>query len=236
MIKAAVFDNNVENRNSLKQTIIKYTAQRNIDIDVFWFFEDFGAEKIKKYAPSFNIAFISTDVDDKYRISRTIYEINEDCRIVYYSVFETDLEPMLRVRTRAFHLSSRGETVLMQILDDIINEIKTSRNIFYYETRREILVIPYSNILYFQSDLKYIIIHTKNNNSERIYTKLSSIEPLLNNRFLRIHKSYILNSTYVSRIDKSSKTVILKNGEALPVSDANYKAVTNYFSERDKEI
>ncbi|MBR1763039.1 MAG: LytTR family transcriptional regulator [Eubacterium sp.] len=235
MIKAAVFDNNIANRNSLKQIIIKYTAQRNINIDVFWFFDDFGEEKIKEYAPSFNIAFISTEADDKYRISRTIYEINEDCRIVYYSSSATDLEPMLSVRTRAFHLSARGETALIRILDDIINELKISRNNFYYETRREIFVIPYSNILYFQSDLKYINIHIKNKETERIYTKLSLIESSLNTCFLRIHKSYILNSKYVSRIDKSNKTVILKNGEVLPISDVNYKAVINYFAERERE-
>lgn len=235
MIQTAVFDNNVENRSSLKRTIVKYTTQRNIDFDVFWFYEDFRTEKIKKFASFLNIAFISTELDEEYQISRAIYETNEDCRIVYYSSKAIDLEPMLSVRTRAFHLSARGETALIQILDEIIYELKKNKNNFYYETRREIFVIPHRSILYFQSDLKYVIIHLKNKNPERIYTKLSDIERSLDNNFLRIHKSFILNTDYVSRIDKSNKTIHLKNGEELPISDVHYKAVIAYFSERDRE-
>lgn len=233
MIQAAVFDNSIENRSILKQTIIRYTVNRNIDFDVLWFFEDFSTEKIKKFTSMLNIALISADLDTECQISRAVYESNEDCRIIYYSSSVKDLEPMLCVRTRGFHLTGKGEAALTQIFDDIIEELKDSTNNFYYSSRREIFVIPMRSIIYFQSDLKYVIINIKGKNPERIYSKLTDIEPLLNSSFLRIHKSYIVNINYVSKVDKSNKTIILKNGETLPISDINYKTVINYFSERE---
>lgn len=235
MIRIAVYDNSVENRKNLKQAIIKYTAQRNFDLDVYWFYDDISERKIKEYAPTINIAFISADLDLDENISQIIYKCNEDCRIIYYSAEKTDLEPMLKVRTRGFYITNSGESVIMQFLDEVTEELKQSDRHFYYETRRNITLYSFNSIFYFQSDKKYVVLHLKNCDNERVYSKLSDIETRLNSDFLRIHKSYILNSHYISRIDKSNKTVILKNGEVLPISDVNYKAVINYFSERDGE-
>lgn len=235
MIRIAVFDNKETNREAIKQIIAKYTAQQNIDFDVLWFFEDINKDKIEKYISSVNISLISLDLEHNGDISQIVYDNNEDCRILYYSSFVRDLEPLLCVRPRGFHLMSRGEAAFVESLDDIVTEVRKSKNNFYHETRKDIFVIPLKSIIYFQSDLKYVIIKIKNKESERIYSKLSAIEPYLNKNFLRIHKSYILNTDFVDQIDKSNKTIILNNGEILPISDVNYKTVINYFLEREKE-
>ena len=234
MIRIAIIETNPANREKLRNFFLEYTIQKDVDLDVLWFVEDITVQKVQRCATGANIAIISSASDPKRDFAKAIYQINEDCRILYYSESEMDLEPLLCVRPRGFHLLQNGKSIFTQKLEEIMEELSASKRLFYYETRKSTLLIPLSRIVYFQSDLKYVIIHGADNKTEKIYAKLADVEPGLPDTFLRVHKSYILNSTYVLKMDKSMKTIVLKNGEELPVSDAHYKKVTEYFYQRSK--
>lgn len=47
------------------------------------------------------------------------------------------------------------------------------------------------------------------------------IESSLSSTFLRTHKSYIVNKTYIEKIDKTNRLAVLINGEDLPISILN---------------
>ena len=64
---------------------------------------------------------------------------------------------------------------------------------------------------------------------KQILAKLSEMEPLAGDAFVRIHKSYIVNSYYVDCVRKKNHTVELLNGEILPISTANYEATLKKF-------
>ena len=232
MIKLAVFDCNRSNREELKEIIVKYTVKSSTEFDVLWFFENITADKITKYSPSFQIALISLDMKESQKIGELIYHSNEDCRIVFYSAAPKELEPLLRVRPRGYYNKNENENCLFLKIDDIVTEIKHSNKLFCYENRTRIIIIPYRNILYFQSDLKYVNIFLNDGKQDRVYSKLSEIEPKLSSDFLRIHKSYLVNKKYICSINKSDKLIILTNGLSLPVSEAYYKTAISGISER----
>lgn len=236
MLRIAVFDTDPSGRETIKQNILKYTVKCSTDIDVYWFFDRIEKEKIIKYIPLVHIAFISCDIKLNNEIGRLIYRVNEDCRIVYYThEMRENIADLLCVRPRGFFNTFKNEEAIFECVDGIIEELKNSSNYFYYENRREVILVPMRGVLYFQSNLKYVIIHLKNSSTKKIYTKLSEIEPSLDSDFLRIHKSYIVNAKKIRSVDKSNKIVTLANGETLPISDANYKSVVEYFSERKKD-
>lgn len=81
------------------------------------------------------------------------------------------------------------------------------------------------NILYFQSDLRYVNICLVHGENPRILAKLSAIEELAGELFVRIHKSYLVNAKHVLWMDKKNHLVLLTNGEQLPISDAQYEKV-----------
>jgi two-component system LytT family response regulator len=90
----------------------------------------------------------------------------------------------------------------------------------------QIRIIPITEVLFLEADDDYIKIHTK----DRSYLKkatLSSYEKRLpNDRFLRVHRSYIANVSEITRIDpyeKTSHIAILKSGDKLPVSKSGYQ-------------
>lgn len=85
----------------------------------------------------------------------------------------------------------------------------------------EIYVIPIHEILFIEALDDYVKIHTK----DRSYLKLGSLryfeEGLSKQQFVRIHRSYMVNVTAISKIENYSKDsyqIILTNGISLKIS------------------
>lgn len=87
-------------------------------------------------------------------------------------------------------------------------------------------MIPYNEILYFQSASPKIIVYTLNGTKE-FYSKLSDIEKQLPEYFVRIHKSYIVNTHFVRKYCYNS--VSLSDKLSLPISRSCKKQARDYL-------
>lgn len=225
MIYTAVFDDVDNNYDMIKELFIRYSLQENVDIDTLRFYGDITDDKIQRYAPGIPFALISLNLENAKEIGKSVYNSNTGCRILYYGDKNGELEPLLCSRPIAYHTLKNGNDMLFEKIKQIIHEISNAEDTFRFETKRLTYFSPYKDILYFQSDLKYVNICKVNKTTEMIYAKLSEIEEKLGHIFIRIHKSYIVNRSYIDGIDKKSHTMIMKNGVELPISDAQYKKV-----------
>jgi DNA-binding LytR/AlgR family response regulator len=70
-------------------------------------------------------------------------------------------------------------------------------------------IIRHQDILYIQSDSSYCHIHRINDKIVTVTKTLKEIENLLPNSFLRIHRSYIINTAYAEIINTTLKTITL---------------------------
>lgn len=103
--------------------------------------------------------------------------------------------------------------------------LKDSHTFTYYR-RPEYVSTPLTNILYFASEARRIhLVSTDFRNS--FYSKLDDVELLLQHKschFVRIHKSYLVNTKYIA--DFTKKSLFLKNGEILKISSySRYKDI-----------
>jgi two-component system LytT family response regulator len=96
----------------------------------------------------------------------------------------------------------------------------------------EVFIIPVEEITHIQAEDDYVRIFT----SEKSYLKqerMNSLEQTLDPQsFCRIHRSYILNIHYLSKIEphsKDSKVAILKNKTSLPISRSGYDQLMKLF-------
>lgn len=227
----AFFDSDGNSINTIRDRLVKYTVVNNTELDVLWF-EDISADKAVKYFSSIGIAFISLDCEELSQIGFEISKTNPDCYICYYKSDDCSLLPLLRSRPYDFFLSGLDEEGFVERLGFIINEYKKSKNVFCHETKRGLWCYPIRDILYLQSDMKYVNIVTSDGKTESVYAKLSEIEQELyeqGNRecFVRVHKSYIVNAVHVRETDKAKHIVRLYSGDELPISDACYKEAIN---------
>ncbi len=87
--------------------------------------------------------------------------------------------------------------------------------------------IPFREICYLDSQGHQLTVHTTQD-SILCYERLEELKEHLPNQFFQCHKSYMVNMDVIRRIDKNR--IILKTGEAIPISKAKYAETrTAYF-------
>jgi DNA-binding LytR/AlgR family response regulator len=97
---------------------------------------------------------------------------------------------------------------------------------FRYKIGKSVYHIPYSNIIYFQSQNRKIKMETITE-SIYFYGKIEDIAPdATNHHFLSLNRSELVNLNCISEYHYCS--IILTNGEELEVSRANRKHLREY--------
>lgn len=92
----------------------------------------------------------------------------------------------------------------------------------------KITVIPISEIIYLQSDGDYVMIHSTQGKFLKEQTMKSFETSLPSNKFVRVHRSNIVNIDFILQIElyeKQNQILILKNGAKVRISLNGYKAL-----------
>ncbi len=105
------------------------------------------------------------------------------------------------------------------------NSLPSQQNRVVVKENGKIRIIPTSSIQYLESADDYVKIHT----AEGVFLKNKTMgffeEVLAPQNFIRVHRSYIINTSLITRIEpyeKESHLVILSMGVRLPVSKTGY--------------
>ncbi|RYY31664.1 MAG: response regulator [Sphingobacteriaceae bacterium] len=111
-----------------------------------------------------------------------------------------------------------------KLLDEVSQSAAQHERIVV-KTGTKVKIIPVRDVLYLQADDDYVSIIT----AEGSYLKnktMSFFEQMLDSsQFVRVHRSYILSVSEITRIDpfeKDSHLAILKSGAKIPVSKTGY--------------
>lgn len=110
--------------------------------------------------------------------------------------------------------------------------LQKSRNqSFFIRTKTRIIRIPYTNINFFESVQRQVILHgTEEGNNFAFLAKLDDVDSKLpKNIFCRCHKSLIINLNNVKALDKSMKQFVLNNGQEVDISKAHYRDVIEIY-------
>lgn len=232
MIRIAVYDEDKSSIRQLDSVFEFYAVNRNTEYDVSWFIGAEGLKRIEKYASNLHIAFVSVNSKENREFCKRLCASNQNCRICYYDTaktFHTDISnPLWFLDENGFEQSEKK--IAADKIDRLLNGFRHFGNLLIFDTRQLLYIIPVEEIIYFQSDLKYVNIVCQNGGTISIYKKLDEIESSLSSTFLRTHKSYIVNKTYIEKIDKTNRLAILINGEDLPISNSQYSKVLEDLS------
>lgn len=124
-----------------------------------------------------------------------------------------------------FELRKKAETP-----DSVQTSLPTDSNHIYVKSDYKIVQIELDKILYIEGLKDYIKIYTEDN--PRPILSLTSMktmeEKLPSNRFIRVHRSYIVQKQKIKIIDKGR---IVFDKEYIPVSDSYKQELQNYVNE-----
>lgn len=116
-----------------------------------------------------------------------------------------------------------------QRLDHSTSSFAYSAKVVAVKNHGTIILVPVDTILFFKGAGDYTQIYLQEG-SPVLHTKsLESLEKILPKRFVRIHKSYIVDFSQIVKINVlggGKYTCELKSGTLLPVSRTRYKEVS----------
>lgn len=93
-------------------------------------------------------------------------------------------------------------------------------------------IIPVNEVIYLQADRYLVYANCINRKKYIIEKSLNSLEVILPQNFLRIHRSYIANSDYIESyksLSQSASRVFMKNDTSLPLSRRRLNLFKKHF-------
>ncbi|MCR4675010.1 MAG: LytTR family DNA-binding domain-containing protein [Lachnospiraceae bacterium] len=231
MYQAVMVDDEAEVLQANKSMLIKEFQSKNISV-AFDFFTD--SEAFLKTLNShihYDILFLDIEMPhmDGITLCRRIREISPDALVIFISNKEELVFQSFEVSPFRFIRKSELSQLIPSLADAIITELnrRSPVKLKITEAGGDIISFDPRTILYAEAQRKECLIVTKNG-TQLIRFKFMDLENLLTDyHFIKIHRSYLVNMDYISRITKAS--VILTDKTELPISRGSSEKIKQIF-------
>ena len=127
-----------------------------------------------------------------------------------------------------------------EVLDEAIHSysdrfLGTAESSFVLESQGSRELIDYSRIFYFESRDKKIYLNTSVS-EYGFYDTLDQLENRLEQRFLRVHRSFLVNRSKIRKVRLSDNQMFLEDNVVIPVSRTYKKAIRTFLEERQQDV
>lgn len=227
-LRIALAVSNANDREYLRRQLTRYAIATQNEVDFAHICDDFSAllKSIAKYdmvIADENV--LRANVDELYML----YFRNPECFTILTGMEASEVCRYLALRPCGYLDSSKDDTSLRAIFDMQINHRIKDDSVLQIHTRDGLFAVTVSDILYCQSDLKYVIITTADGARYRRLGKLDDMMTILPSSFLRVHQSYVVNKKLLRGIEKSAHELVLQGGVKVPYSRIYAKEVSSIF-------
>ena len=166
-----------------------------------------------------SVPVIFTTAYDQYALNA--FEVHA----IEYLLKPFSAERFAEALTRARERLASREVMPVEALVDGIRTKQTPLERVLIRDGSKVHVLPIEKIDYVEAQDDYVAFHADGKSYLKDQT-LAAVEGLLDPaRFVRIHRSYLLNIERIARVElyaKDSRVAILRDGAKLPVSRAGY--------------
>ena len=223
MIKIALCINRTKERNSILQEITESFEQHNIPHDILVCSD--SDDLMDKTRDTFCPDILLFDMHgENGRLRQAALSLKQkNHKLISVVTEKTDyiqFEDNLLLQT-IYSLQCRSSQ-LWSYLTRTYQLLISDTSSFTYYHRPEYATVMLDDILYFNSEGRKIHMVTTNG-CDSFYYKLDEVEQLLQQKdhhFARIHKSYLVNTDYITEYDK--RTLTLETGQVLNISRYDY--------------
>lgn len=166
---------------------------------------------------------------DGIRTGLKIRETEPELPIIFVSESESRVFDAFRAEPLCFVRKSHFLSD-MAVATDLFRKVQERTENDYVEcsARNGIVSISCRNILYIEGQRNYQIVHLADQKTEDLKMTMDQLEKmLLPKGFIRIHKGYIVNHSYVQRID--GLELQLRDGTVLPISRSRLEEVKTKY-------
>lgn len=168
--------------------------------------------------------------------ARRIRRVDKNAKIIFITAYEQYIREAFDVAAMYYLDKPIDEIKLKKLFRRCIREYREQNYALYFtilteRQQEEKAKLPIKDVLYIESYMRYVIIHTIDNQEYKTKGKISEYEKELRSRnFIRTHMSFLVNVCYIISINKEA--IKLKYGEIvkeLPLSRKQKAFVESVF-------
>lgn len=232
MLLLGICEDLKDDRNLVEKLIKDYCGREDYNFNVVTF--ENGEALVNYYidgkAP-FDIVFLDIYMsgENGIKTAEIIRNFDSTCKIIFTtSSKEHALESF---KVFPFHYLTKPLTKAMfdPIFDKAISTIdKEKQNRFTFKFGAHLQTIFYKDLIFIESNARLLNIHTVQNKILSFYSKLDSVEKQLNDsRFLRCHKSFLVNMDHILNVEDYSFKLI--DDTQIPISQRDASSIKKRF-------
>ncbi len=235
MIYLAVCDDEKYYREQLEELVTRYINQHQLNSIVQIELFSSGKELCHKKSElnKYDIIFLDISMDELNGLE-TAYKIRQyrsDSCIVFVTSFVNYALEGYKVDAFRYILKDSMEDSMEECLDAVFKKLKAQLHTMefkFIEGKKSVVI---DKIVYIESQKHKLIFYILDNELKKytMYTKLDDIEEqLMKYKFLRIHKSYLVNLNYINRVGSYKVTLTL--GQEFTVPKSRYQTVKEEYA------
>ncbi|EOT44550.1 LytR/AlgR family response regulator transcription factor [Enterococcus columbae] len=201
MLKIAVCDDNQEFTNYFEEIIEEIYPNNQFSIDVFN--SPIRLVNVMKNN-NYDIFFLDVEMPEMNGVdlAKQIRDFDVKSFIIYLTSYSQYMKEVFKVNTFDYLLKPINKQELVSTLERIIKIVNASFTYFKYRKGGNLYQVPFSNIIYLEKNGRYTILHGSSIEEKFIMTTDELISQL-DESFIQVHKSFIINSRYIEILRKN---------------------------------
>lgn len=161
------------------------------------------------------------NVREHISIVREIQERDSHIKIIFIIGNAKDVSDVFEAEPTYLLLKPFSKGKLSRAMDKAVVMLEEEKKqMLRLHFKEKMICIPYQEILYLESDLRYLIIH-KENGTDKVIMKLSEIMARLPEYFIRCHQSYVVNINRIVKFERNG--IVIEDGRRIAVSRKRYQ-------------
>ncbi|AUN14239.1 LytR/AlgR family response regulator transcription factor [Paraclostridium sordellii] len=227
MIKIGICEDEKEIQDLIETYLQSILKSVNIDYEIKKY--NLGEELLESNLKEIDILLLDIQMGqiNGMDTARKIREVDNKMEIIFITSLIDYVQEGYEVRAYRYLLKPIEEEELKKHVLTCIKEIENKNSYILIKNKSNKYKICLEEIKYIEVQKKNMIIHTINKDFDVIYSLEKIEKDLKLDKFVRCHKSFLVNLSYVENIKLN--TAILESGEEVPVSRYRYKEVKERF-------
>lgn len=231
MLRIAICDDDLKFACQIESLIFQESQKLRIRVETEVFSDGIPLLKSIQNGDHYHLILIDIEMElmDGITTARHIREIDRTVLLIYISGYDQYLKELFEVEPFRFLSKPLNQIQFVQYFKEAYNRINEIETFYQFTFNKEIKKVPVKDIVYFESNNRIVYIHLKDGSDEYFYGRLNHVEKeLLAGRqyFLRIHQSFLVNYSYVKKMNFSNITICFMGKEIqLKISEDRQKDV-----------
>lgn len=221
-VRICICDDSSEERAFINALVREWSRQSGTDVSVCEFptAEAFLFE-YEDLVPDLVLLDIEMPGMNGVELAKRLRKGNKLIQIVFITGYSEYIAEGYEVAALHYLLKPVSPEKLFSTLDRALEKQETDGRKIVFETSAETVQLLFYEIRYIEVMKNYITVYAEG--SYTVKRTLKEIERELDERFLRVGRSYIVNLHYVSRVTRSE--IFLRGGESVPLPRGAYETV-----------